>query len=201
MRLAWVPLTASEPRLLVPTLRRCCIAVILPVFAVLIAGCGMSANHGWRDAVDAHVGKLGYRNWIVIAESSFPAYNHPGTRQVNTHQPADVVLDQVLRSLESTEHLRPRIYLPREMNAVENDFAPGIDQYRSDLSHALHSYETLQLEQESIVTLMNHAQHNYDVLVLRTSTALPYTSVFLDLQPGYWDGESESRMRKKLRSP
>ena len=165
----------------------------------LSAGCGSYMRDDWKGAVDRQVGQLGYRNWIVIAESSFPAHNRPGIRQVTTRQPAPVVLDEVLRTLERTEHVRPKVFLPREMYAVENDFAPGIAQYREEIAQALHGHQTLQLEQDSILTLMNDAQRSFEVLVLRTTTALPYSSIFLELQPGYWDGESESRMRENMR--
>jgi hypothetical protein len=36
------------------------------------------------------------------------------------------------------------------------------------------------------------------VLVIRTPTALPYSSVFLELQPGYWDVASETRLRARI---
>ncbi|MCH7226969.1 hypothetical protein [Haloferula sp. A504] len=164
----------------------------------LLCGC-MAGPGGWRAEVDMQAAQLGYRNWIVIAESSFPAHSRSGTRQVNTYEPIPVVLDEVLRTLERTEHVRPRIYLPRELPMVENDFAPGIDQYRKELETALHGYETTELDQDSLMTLIQDAQKSFDVLVLRTDTALPYTSVFLELAPGYWDGESEQRLRERMR--
>jgi hypothetical protein len=34
--------------------------------------------------------------------------------------------------------------------------------------------------------------------VIRTTTALPYSSVFLELKPGYWDVDSETRLREKI---
>ncbi|MBK1825474.1 RbsD/FucU domain-containing protein [Haloferula rosea] len=165
----------------------------------MVSGCGWTSRDGWKGAIDHQIGQLGYRNWIVLAEGSFPAHSRPGTRQVNTYQSIPVVLDEVLRSLEKTEHVRPRIYLPTEMQMVENDFAPGIDEYRTQLKAALHGHETMEMEHASIVTLMNDAQKSFDVLVLRTTSALPYSSVFLELQPGYWDGESEARLRERMR--
>jgi hypothetical protein len=142
--------------------------------------------------------QLGYRNWIVIAESSFPAHNRPGTRQVNTYESIPVVLDEVLQTLERTEHVRPTIYLPRELPVVENDLAPGIDAYRRTLDQSLHGYAAKQLDQDSLLTLVHDAQRSFDVLVLRTTTALPYSSVFIELEPGYWDGQSEQRLRNRL---
>ncbi|MGE9269238.1 MAG: hypothetical protein ACQKBU_00415, partial [Verrucomicrobiales bacterium] len=173
--------------------------LVLVGLFLIVSGCGWGGRDGWRGAIDHQVGQLGYRNWIVIAESSFPAHSRPGTRQVNTYQAIPEVLDEVLRTLERSEHVRPKIYVSREMNLVENDYAPGIQQLRVDVTQALHAYETVELEHDSIVTLMLDAQRSFDVLVLRTTTALPYSSVFLELQPGYWDGEAEARLREIMR--
>jgi D-ribose pyranose/furanose isomerase RbsD len=177
------------------------VMVVTVVIAVAVTGCGLWPRDrgGWKGAIDSQVAQLGYGNWIVIVEAAFPAHNRIGTRQVNSYRPIPEVLDEVLRTLEKTEHVRPRIYLPLELDAVENDYAPGIADYRRELEFALHGYETVRAEQDSLVTLALDAQRSLDVLVIRSSTALPYSSVFLELQPGYWDGDSESRLRQRLR--
>jgi hypothetical protein len=90
------------------------------------------------------------------------------------------------------------VYLPRELRAVENDFAPGIDELRKQLRASLHGHEATELEQQSLLTLMEDANRSFDVLVIRTQTSLPYSSVFLELRPGYWDADSESRLRERL---
>ena len=153
---------------------------------------------GWRAEVEVQTAQLGYRNWIVIAEASYPAHSRSGTRQLNTYEQIPVVLDEVLQTLERTEHVRPKIYMTSELQAVENDYAPGVDKLRADLDSALHGHEVIRLEQESLETLVQDAQRSFDVLVLRTTTALPYSSIFIELEPGYWDGESETRMRQLI---
>jgi hypothetical protein len=81
---------------------------------------------------------------------------------------------------------------------VENDFAPGIDEHRKRLRSSLHGHETTELDQQSLLTLLADANRSFDVLVIRTSTALPYSSVFLELKPAYWDADSEERLRSKM---
>ncbi|MBN8459041.1 MAG: hypothetical protein J0M04_14510 [Verrucomicrobia bacterium] len=166
---------------------------------LLSCGCGMMPRQSlWQTAVANQAGQLGYRNWIVVAEASFPAQSRVGIRQV----PADVeipeALDYVLATLEQTQHVRPQLYLPREMRSVENDYAPGIEQHRKRLTNALHGYEPTEIDQQSLLTLLEDANRSFDVLVVRTTTALPYTSVFIELQPGYWDSESEARLRERI---
>ncbi len=162
-------------------------------------GCGSLQNsRDWKGSVNQQVNQLGYRNWIVISEASFPAHSRPGMRQVISDAEVPEVVDYVLNALEQTQHVRPQIFLTREMRSVENDFAPGIDSMRERIRASLHGHEPTELDQQSLITLLEAANQSYDVLVIRTPTALPYTSVFLELQPGYWDAESEDRLRERI---
>jgi len=158
----------------------------------------MPQDNTWQAAVDRQAGQLGYRNWIVIAEASFPAQSRPGVSQVNAPCEVPEALDYVLHAMEQTENVRPQVYVTREIRSVENDFAPGVDELRKRTKDALHGHETTELDQQSLLTLMEDANRSFDVLVIRTTTALPYSSVFLELQPGYWDVDSETRLRDKI---
>jgi len=162
-------------------------------------GCAnMGPENVWRGAVDHQAAQLGYRNWIVIAEASFPAQSRPGVHQVTAPVGIPEALDYVLHALEQTEDVHPQIYVTRELRAVENDYAPGIDELRKRLKSSLHGHQTTELDQQSLLTLMEDANRSFDVLVIRTQSALPYSSVFLELQPGYWDAESEARLRERI---
>lgn len=172
------------------------------LFAAILSLCGCigDARRGasWRGAVDRQAAQLGYRNWIVIAEASFPAHSRPGVRQVNAPVEIPEAVDYVLHALEQTENVRPQVYLTRELRSVENDFAPGIDSFRQRIQESLHGHESTVLDQQSLLTLLEDASRSYDVLVIRTQSALPYASVFLELQPGYWDADSETRLRDRI---
>lgn len=173
----------------------------LAVLAVSVCGSACSwfaSPEAWKGAVDTQAAQLGYRNWIVVAEASFPAHSRPGVRQVTAPTDVATVTDYVLHALERTETLRPRVYLTRELRSVENDFAPGIDDLRRRIHESLHGHEFTELEQQSLLTLLEDANRSFDILVIRTESALPYSSVFLELQPGYWDADSESYLRERI---
>jgi hypothetical protein len=174
--------------------------LVVVVLAAVAPSCAAlrQEEHSWRDAVDEQTQLLGYRNWIVIAEASFPAHSRPGVRQVSAPVEVPEAVDYVLHALEQTEHVRPQIYLTRELRSVENDFAPGIDTFRDRIRASLHAHEAAELDQQALLTLLEDANRTFNVLVVRTPTALPYTSVFLELQPGYWDAESETRLRQRI---
>ena len=164
-----------------------------------LSGC-VPTFHGsdWRGEANNQLGKLGYRNWILISEASLPAQNHNGIHQISATAEIPAVVDYVLRTMEQTENVRPRIYVTREMRSVENNFAPGMDAYRDALKKSLHGHETTELDQQALLALMEDANRSLDVLVIRTQTALPYSSIFMELQPGYWDGESEAHLRERI---
>lgn len=176
-----------------------CRGLLALATALISIGCaGFKQEQTWQAAVDRQAGQLGYRNWIVIAEASFPAHSRPGIRQVNASVEIPEALDYVLNALEQTESVRPHVYVTRELRSVENDFAPGIDDLRKRLKSSLHGHEPAELDQQSLLTLLEDANRSFDVLVIRTPTALPYSSVFLELQPGYWDVDSEMRLRERI---
>lgn len=189
------------------TVRRMRLTVLpywLPAVLTVVTATGCmnyeTGDDAWRMAVDRQAAQLGYRNWIVVAEASFPAHNRPGIRQVTAPVEVPEAVDYVLQVLERTETVRPHVYLTRELRSVENDFAPGIDELRGRLREALHGHEATELDQESLLTLIEDANRRFDVLVIRTQTAMPYSSVFLELRPGYWDADSEQRLRERIES-
>lgn len=174
-------------------------SILTTAAAVAALGCaGNPEVRTWQNAVNQQVAQLGYRNWIVVAEASFPAHSRPGTRQITSTAEIPQVVDYVLTALERTEHVRPKVYLTRELRAIENDVAPGIDELREKIRSSLHGHEATELDQQSLITLLGTANQSYDILVIRTPTALPYSSVFMELQPGYWDAESEDRLRRQI---
>ena len=84
--------------------------------AVSALGCGLIHHEStWKVALTNQTAKLGYRNWIVIAEASLPAQSRPGIRQVSANVDIPEVLDYVLKTLEQTQHVRPQIYLTRDL--------------------------------------------------------------------------------------
>lgn len=168
-------------------------------FAVAASGCAfVQSGSDWKGAVATQVNQLGYRNWIVVSEASFPAHSRAGVHQVYAPVEIPEAVDFVLRSIEQTEHVRPRIYLAREIRSIENDYAPGVDELRKQIGNSLHSNETTELDHQALLTLMEDANRSFDVLVIRTNTAIPYSSVFMELQPGYWDADSEQHLREKI---
>ncbi len=175
--------------------------LLLGAIIILLSACQPSADlKTWQHPVRQQIQQLGNRNWIVIAEASFPAHNLPGITQVTAEDEIPEVVDFVFETLEATQNVRSKVFLTRELSSVENDYAPGIEEFREKLDTALHGHDPSYLDQQSLLTLLETANRKFTVLVIRTPTALPYSSVFFELQPGYWDAESEDHLREALRN-
>lgn len=153
----------------------------------------------WLKTVDEEVHKLGSFNWVIIAEPSFPALSRSGVTTITTPVSTTEAIDGVLQSIDAHSHVRPNIHLIREANAVTEHDTPGINAFRAELKKALNGRETLTLTNNTLNLLITDARKNYRILVIKTSTSLPYTSVFMELESGYWDGVSETALRNRMK--
>lgn len=152
----------------------------------------------WLQTVDEEVHKLGTFNWVIVAEPAFPSLSRSGVITITTPVSTIEALDGVLQSIDAHSHVRPIIHLTREANAVTEHDTPGINDYRAGLKQVLNGRETLTLTNNALNLLITDARKNYRILVIKTTTSLPYTSIFLELESGYWDGVSETALRKRL---
>ena len=152
----------------------------------------------WLSNVDQEVHKLGSFNWVIVADPSFPALSRSGIVTVTTPVSTPEALHGVLQSIDSHSHVRPRIHLTREASALVEDETPGINQFIAARDHVIDSRETITLTNNALNLLITDARKNYRILVIKTTTNLPYTSIFMELESGYWDGESETALRKRM---
>ncbi|MGB2403008.1 MAG: hypothetical protein ACPIA7_06315 [Akkermansiaceae bacterium] len=167
---------------------------------VLLSGCAGDAGREkpWVSTIRHELGYLGARNWVIVAEAAFPIHSRRGLSVVQINGEIPVVVDAVERVIEEKSHVKPRLYVATEAGNVPYDYAPGIKNYRAQLKQALHGRETVQIEHSILLEMLNDASKTYRVLVLKTRSALPYTSVFMELGSGYWDAESESALREVM---
>ena len=173
--------------------------LLVPVVVVLLGACGSPApSSPWASVLDAELQAMGYRNWIVVGDAAFPVHARRGVRTLVMDGEIPEVLDGVLQSLDAAQRVSPRIYVARELAHVPNDRAPGIDLYRKEIEKAMHGFPARQMEYRSLSLLLEDSGKTFSVLVLKTRTALPYSSVFIELDSAYWDVESEREMRQAM---
>lgn len=154
-------------------------------------------QQSWNQLLTSEISELGAYNWILVTESAYPAPGRPEAHLITSPHLLPKTLDSVLQTIESSGHIRPRIYLTREFSALRETNAPGIDEHREKLTKYLHERHTQSLSARSLESLLRSSKNGNRVLVVKSQTALPYTSIYIELESGYWDGVSETALRSE----
>jgi hypothetical protein len=179
------------------------LALIIVSMAVA-AGCaspsGASAAN-WQQKLQETIPLFGHRNWIVIADSAYPAQSRSGIETVVSGADQLDVVEKALAAVGASKHVRPIIYTDQELKFVREEDAAGISAYRQQLATLLGRREVTVMEHEKIISMLDQAGQTFRVLIIKTNLTLPYTSVFLQLDCGYWSADAEQRLRKAMPAP
>lgn len=176
-------------------------ALIFLATSLILSSCATSVTpeeNAWRDQLRTNLATLGARNWIVIAESSFPSYTGAGVSTMTTSQSSPEIFLQVLDSLERGGYVQPRIMVASELSGIEESYAPGIKRYRSQINNLLPGRMHFELPARIINGQIEDAIKQFKVLVIKTSTTLPYSNIYIELDSGYWNTDAETALRTKL---
>ena len=155
---------------------------------------------GWQAKVRQQLPLLGHRNWILIVDSAYPLQVSPGVEVVETGEDELAVTRAVLAAVDHSIHVRPIVYTDAELPYLSaKDFA-AIAAYRDELKKTLGGRVVKSLPHEQILGMIGEAGKSYKVLVLKTTMAMPYTSVFLQLDCKYLSAEQEQRLREAMKA-
>jgi hypothetical protein len=152
----------------------------------------------WRAALERALPLLGHRNCVVVADAAYPWQASPGIETIATGAPHLEVLKFVLDAIGRAAHLRSIALVDAELAFVDERHAPGIDALRGGIAAALAGVETRALPHENVIHALDEAGRTFRILLLKTTLTLPYTSVFLQLDCGYWSAEAEADLRARM---
>lgn len=153
---------------------------------------------GWQKVLRERLPLLGHRNWVCVVDSAYPWQNSSGIELVDTGADHVTVLKVVLAALSKAPHVRPEVFLDKEIDFVPEADAKGINALRKGLFAALPKTGVEKKLHEAIIADLDEAGGTFKVLMLKTTLTLPYTSVFMRLNCGYWSDGAEKRMRGKM---
>jgi len=170
--------------------------IVMAGLSLLVAGC---RDDDWQAKLRSELPLLGHRNWIVIADSAYPLQTAPGIETLYVNADQLSVVKTVLAELARTRHVAPVIYTDAELTHVSEKNAPGVSAYRDGLAKLLAGKQTRTLPHEQIIARLDEAGKTFKVLLIKTPLTLPYTSVFLQLECGYWNAASEKELRETMR--
>jgi hypothetical protein len=172
---------------------------ILIALLTTLSGSAMAAGD-WKLKLQEDITMFGHRNWIVVADSAYPLQTSPGIETITVDADQLAVVQQVLSDLSKAKHVRPIVYTDTELNFVPEKNAPGVTAYREALAPLLASHDPHKLLHELIIQKLDEAGKTFKVLIIKTPLTIPYTTVFFQLDCGYWSAEDESQLRAAIKT-
>jgi D-ribose pyranose/furanose isomerase RbsD len=152
----------------------------------------------WKRELKALLPLFGHRNWIVVADSAYPAQSRPGIDTIVSGAGQIEVVRRVLDAIRASKHVRANIYLDLELQFVPETDATGVSSYRTQLAELIKSVKTTTLPHEQIVAKLDQTAQLFRVLIIKTGLTIPYTSIFFELDCRYWTPEAELRLRRAM---
>lgn len=171
------------------------------VLLIVAAACGADWQERLRGQLAERLPLLGHRNWIVIADSAYPLQSRPGIETLHVGGDQLTAVREVLAACDAVKHVRPEVFVDAELSAVDERDAPGVAVYRDGLAKQIGSRTVKRLPHERIIGELDEAAETFRVVVLKTDGTIPYTTVFLRLDCGYWNGDAEQRLRAAMQKP
>jgi len=158
-----------------------------------------SSMPDWERQLRALLSLFGHRNWIVVADSAYPAQSKPGIETIAAGEDQMRVVRKVLDAITACNHIRANVYADKELAFVAENDAPGITEYRRQLDAALYGARVNRIPHEQIIQKLDQSAQVFRILIVKSDMTIPYTSVFFELDCGYWNAEAEERLRQAMR--
>ncbi|HVJ07917.1 MAG TPA: RbsD/FucU domain-containing protein [Acidisarcina sp.] len=152
----------------------------------------------WQARMESALPLMGHRNWILIVDSAYPLQTSPGIETIETNADQMEVIRAVMSALGKSPHVRSNIYMDAELPFVPEKSAPGVTEYRTQITQLFHGQNIQTLPHDQIIGRVAEAGKSFKILVLKSKMTIPYTSVFLQLDCKYWSAESEKELRGKM---
>ncbi|HET9306968.1 MAG TPA: hypothetical protein VFO46_13150 [Candidatus Sulfotelmatobacter sp.] len=152
----------------------------------------------WRARLKEELPLMGHRNWIAVVDSAYPLQTSAGIETVETDSDQLEVVRTLLDEIGKARHVRPVIFTDAELKLVPESDAAGVTAYREALAKLLGKTEAQSLPHEEIIAKLDEAGKTFHILVLKTRMTIPYTSVFVRLDCGYWTEEQEKKLRERM---
>ena len=178
--------------------RRGLIVVAIFWFLPVVVAAQMRQSSDWRARLKEELPLLGHRNWIAVVDSAYPLQTSAGIETVETDSDQLEVVRTLLDEIGKARHVRPVIFNDAELKLVPESDAAGVTAYREALAKLLGKTEAQSLPHEEIIAKLDEAGKTFHILVLKTRMTIPYTSVFVRLDCGYWTEEQEKKLREKM---
>ena len=158
----------------------------------------LSNSQNWKTEVENTIKLFGHRNWIVVADGAYPKQSNPAIKTITVNADQLEVVQFVNEAIKKSTHVQANIFVDKEMDFVPEKDAKGIEKYRTELNKILDKNNLKTQLHEDIIKELDNSAKLFDVLIIKTNLSIPYTSVFFQLDCGYWNAKDEKNLRTNL---
>jgi hypothetical protein len=130
-------------------------------------------NTNWEEILRERLQLFGHRNWLVVADSAYPAQSRSGIETIVADEDQTTVLEKSRTILSSCRHVTATIYTDKELTFVPEDDAPGVNAYREKLRTILNGCQVSALPHEAIIEKLDHVGEQFRVLLIKTNMRIP----------------------------
>jgi len=141
---------------------------------------------------------MGHRNWVLLVDSAFPEQNSGGMEILLMEGGILENLAWLLDMINAAPHVDAKIYRDLELDFLDDGMVDGIGDFKVGLESHFQNNVVTSLLHDEVFTLLDQEAALFSVLVIKTEELMPYTSIFLRLDCGYWNEEQEQYLRNKM---
>lgn len=175
-----------------------CLMVLLPPSVAVAQNSKDPCIQDWCQTFENRLPVFGHRNWIVVADSAYPAPSAQGIETIVANGGLPEILGRVLAAMATSKHVRPAIFMDKELQFVDEKDYSGVTAFREQIGRLSAGNAVNSLPHEEIMTKLNDAARTYRVLIIKTNMKIPYTSVFMRLDCGYMSDEVGHKINRAM---
>jgi D-ribose pyranose/furanose isomerase RbsD len=131
--------------------------VLLPLSVAVAQNSKDSCVQDWCRTFENRLPVFGHRNWIVVADSAYPAPSAEGIETIVANGGLPEILARVLAAIATSGHVRPVIFVDKELQFVDEKDYPGVTAFREQIGRISAGNAVNSLPHEEIMTKLNDA--------------------------------------------
>jgi hypothetical protein len=153
----------------------------------------------WKQILEARLPLFGHRNWVVVADAAYPSQSRPGIETIVSGESQQATIEALLTQLRNYSHISPVVHLDKELDFVADQDAPGAASYRQWLKSTLNGLDVHTEPHDEIIAKLDRAAQMFSILIIKSTMCIPYTTVFFELDCGYWNANAEAKLRSAIK--
>ncbi len=151
----------------------------------------------WKKQFNDTLHLLGHRNWILVVDKAYPLQSANGIEYINTCEKHEDVLNYVLDEVAQASHIKPIVYTDKEFEVLAQLGEKEAAMVES-MNKIMSNVDVNSILHDEIFTKLDAASKLFNVLVIKTESTVAYSSVFIELDCGYWTAEKEAKLRSLI---